>query len=139
MKRSLIFIVFLCCVLAPQLFRAKAVSGFVDHADVTWQTNGRRYHRHYTAPEKIQKLMYYLRALRPKGKADLDPEILAGTSCKIVLYYQNGYRQIYYLQADRYLSIDAHPWERVRPEQAEKLYPLLDEMPSDSLSAALTF
>lgn len=131
MKRFLIFMAFLCLLLSFNLFRAKAVTGFVTHADVTWQTENHRHHRHYNSPEKIQKLLYYLRALRPKGNADVDPEVLGGNTCKIVLYYQNGQRQIYYQQADRYLSVDSHPWERILPVQAEKLYPLLEEMPSD--------
>ena len=131
MKRFFIFLVSVCFLLSLNFFRAKAVTGFVTHADVTWHTESRRYHRHYTSGEKIQKLLYYIRALQPKGNASFDPEILAGTSCKIILYYQTGQRQIYYLQSDRYLSVDAHPWERVRQEQAEKLYPLLDEMNSD--------
>lgn len=130
-KRFLIFAFFVCLVLCLNLFRAKAVTGFVTHADVTWQTESHRHHRHYRSPEKIQKLMLYLRTLRPKGNADVDPETLGGNTCKIVLYYQNGQRQIYYQQADRYLSVDSRPWERIPQIQAEKLYPLLEEMPSD--------
>jgi len=130
-KRFLIFTAALCLLLTVYFFRAKAVTGFVTHADVTWQSQQHRHHRHYESPEKIQQLLYYLRSLRPKGNAKIDPETLGGNTCKIVLYYQNGQRQIYYQQADRYLSVDAHPWERIIPEQAAKLYLLLEEMPSD--------
>ena len=131
MKRLIIFGVFLGLFLVHYLFPAKAATGFVTHADITWQTEHHRHHRHYRSPDKIQKLMHYLRTLRPKGKADTDPEILSGNSCKIVLYYQNGQRQVYYQQADQYLSVDAHPWERILPAQAKKLYDLLEEMPGD--------
>ena len=131
MKRLLIFIIVLCVLLAGHFLRARAVSGFVEYADVNWQTEYGRHHRHYTSPEKIQKLLYYLRTLSPKGTATIDPETLSGNICKIVLYFQGGKRQIYYQKADRYLSIDAHPWERVQPVQAAKLYPLLEQMPSD--------
>ncbi len=131
MKRFFIFVSVLILLVGYYLFPAKAVSGFVSHADVTWQTEHHRHHRHYNSPEKIQKIMHYLRTLRPKGKADIDPEVLDGNSCKIVLYYQNGQRQVYYQQADQYLSLNSHPWERVQPVQAKKLYRLLEEMPSD--------
>lgn len=131
MKRLLIFITVLCLLLAGHFFRAKAVSGFVEYADVVWQTEHHRHYRHYTSPEKIQKLLYYLRTLRPKGTTDIDPETLSGSICKIVLHFPGGKRQIYYQQSDRYLSIDARPWERVQPIQAAKLYPLLEQMPSD--------
>ena len=131
MKRFLTIAVLICFLLGLNLFRARAVTGFVTHADITWQTPHHRHHRHYNSPEKIQKLLYYLRTLRPKGNAGIDPETRGGNICKIVLYYQNGVRQVYYQQDDRYLSIDAHPWERINPVQAEKLYGLLEEMPSD--------
>lgn len=130
LKRFLIFTAFLC-LLAGFLFRTKATTGFVTHADITWQTEHHRHHRHYRSPDKIQKLLLYLRTLRPKGNAHIDPEVLNGNTCKIVLYYENGEHQIYYQQADRYLSVDAHPWERISQIQAEKLYGLLEEMPSD--------
>ena len=130
-KRLLLITMLVCLLLSVHLLRAKAVSGFVSSADVTWKTGSIQHHRHYKSPEKIQKLLHYIRTLRPKGKADIDPEILGGNACKIILYYQNGQRQIYYQRSDRYLSVDAHPWERIKPEQAEKLYPLLEEMPSD--------
>jgi len=130
-RRLLIFTTAFCLLLAGHFFRAKAVTGFVTHADVTWQTEHHRHHRHYNSPEKIQKLLYYLRTLRPKGTADIDPETLGGNTCKIVLYFQGGKRQVYYQQADRYLSINARPWERIQPIQAAKLYSLLEEMPSD--------
>ena len=131
MKRFLIFAAALILLLGYYLFPARALSGFVTHADISWQTGLHRHHRHYNQPEKIQKLLHYIRALRPRGNAATDPEALGGNRCKIVFYYQNGQRQIYYLQADRYLSIDAHPWERVNPQQSAKLYRILEEMTSD--------
>lgn len=111
----------------------ESVPRFVTRIDVICHRENTTTLRHYTTQEKIEPVLICLRLLEPKGKADRDPERLIGDTYRIVLYLSNGGRSIYHLQADRYLSRDHHPWERVNEKQAQKLYPLLMRMASDHI------
>ena len=87
----------------------------------------------YTDPDKIESILLYLRHLKRKGTAQVDPERVEGDHYEILLHYSNGERRVYYQHADQYLSQDYKPWERINPEQAKNLLPLLKSMPSDIL------
>lgn len=87
--------------------------------------------RCYTQPHKMEPVLNYLRLLKYKGQADTDPERLTGDRFEITLYYSNGQSRIYRQRSNRYLSKNAHAWEKIDPEQARLLYPMLQSMPSD--------
>ena len=87
--------------------------------------------RHYTQPAKVTAILNYLRLLKTQGAADTDPEQLTGDRFEITLYYSDGQQRIYRQQSNRYLSKNARAWEKVDPQQAQLLYPMLLEMLSD--------
>lgn len=87
--------------------------------------------RCYTQPHKMESVLNYLRLLKNRGDADTDPERLLGDRFEITLYYSDGRHRIYRQRANRYLSKDSHPWEKIDPDQAQLLYPMLQSMPSD--------
>ena len=91
--------------------------------------------RQYTQPAKIGHVLRYLRWLDHGGIADTDPEQLTGSSFDITIYYSDGQTRIYRQRADRYLSKNCRPWEKIDPEQAHILLPLLRALPSDSSAA----
>ena len=87
--------------------------------------------RRYTRPEKLRPFLTYLRLLEYRGKAETDPERLQGSRIEIVVFYADGTRRNYRQQVNRYLSRDYHPWEKIDPNQAKFLQPLLQAIPSD--------
>ena len=91
-----------------------------------------RLERRYTRPEKLQPFLTYLRLLEYRAKAETDTERLRGSQIEIVVYYAEGARRTYRQQANRYLSRDCHPWEKIDPDQAKFLQPLLQAIPGDS-------
>lgn len=91
---------------------------------------------HYTQPQKMISVLNYVRLLEYRGKVDTDPEKIIGDSYKITVQLSDGRSHVYYQHAERYLSRDHHPWELIDPEQAQRLYPMLQEMPSDLADTA---
>lgn len=87
--------------------------------------------RHYTQSQKMEAILNYLRSLEYAGKAEVDPELLAGNAYQITVQLSDGSTQVYYQRADRYLSRNCAPWEKIDPEQATLLAPLLQDMQSD--------
>lgn len=87
----------------------------------------------YTHPKKMETILYYLRTLEDQGLAKTDPERIMGDSYRIYLTFSDGSRRVYYQQADRFLSKNAHPWHRINSTKASLLYPLLKSMPSDQI------
>lgn len=105
----------------------------VTQIDVTCQYGQAQLNRRYTASDKMELVLLYLRLLQRGSATDTDPEQLSGIHYKIVLHYADGKQRIYHQQSDRYLSENFKPWVQIDPEYAQKLMWLLLETPSDSL------
>lgn len=105
----------------------------VTRVDVACTRDGETIRRSYTAPEKLEAMLLYLRLLDPQGRADTNPEELVGTASEITLHFSNGQNRVYRQRGDRFLSKDAEPWQNIDREHAEKLYPLLLLMDSDTV------
>ncbi len=132
-KKILIFVL-LCFFLGgcqkappekPRLVTQVSISGTVQNAP---------FQAVYTKPEKMETVLYYLRGLNPRGKADTDPERIMGDRFKITVSLSDGSCQIYRQQADRFLSLDSRPWQRIDPKKGALLRPLLQSMPPDHSS-----
>lgn len=97
----------------------------VTRVDIDCRHAGIRIFRSYTETEQIEAVLDYLRLQRTLGRAETDPERIRGDSYVIEIHSSNGQRHIYRLRADRYLSKDNHPWQRIDPEYSGGLYALL--------------
>lgn len=130
---------YLLLLLVPTLlsgsgFRAleaASAPGLVTQVDVVCRREYSTLTRHYTQPRKIEPILNYLRLLTYHGRPDTDPERMAGNAYEITLHYASGRKSIYRQRAEQFLSKDGEPWERIRPEQASLLFPLLQNTPSD--------
>ena len=129
---------YLLLLLLPTLLSGSAlrrnstsVPSLVVQIDVVCRREYSTFTRHYTQPRKIEPILNYLRMLTYHGRPETDPERLAGNAYEITLYYVNGQTSTYRQRADRYLSKDGQPWEKLRPEQAGLLFPLLESTASD--------
>lgn len=103
----------------------------VTRVDVECRQGPVRQRRHYTDPVKMEWILNYLRMHRSLGPAQTDPDRLEGDSYTIFLELTDGSRLVYFQQADRYLSKDFHPWQKVDPAWGRSLYYLLQTLPSD--------
>ena len=88
----------------------------------------------YSDPRKMEAILYYLRSLEDLGAPDTDPERIMGDRFKITVSFTDGSQNIYRQQADRFLSYNSHPWQKVDPRKAGLLYPLLCGMEADHSS-----
>ena len=89
--------------------------------------------RRYTTNPKMEAMLLYLRLLKEKGRAQIDPERLDGARYTITVDYSDGKQNIYYQRGDGYLSRNSHPWQRIDPKQGRWLRPLLENTPSDEM------
>lgn len=104
---------------------------FVTGVHVQLKQEAETLERSYTDPQKMEVVLYYLRALRLREPTTIDPERLLGREFRIDLTYSDGSTRQIFQRADRYLSEDLKPWQAVEQSKAAFLYPLLQSMPSD--------
>lgn len=103
----------------------------VTQVDVTCSRDGQLLHRRYTAQEKMEPLLNYLRLLEPRGRARVDPERTRGNAYQITLHFSHGAPTVYYQRCERFLSKNRHPWQEVDSQFAGELYPILRDTPAD--------
>lgn len=111
-----------CCLLFGGCKAGQKPLRLVTKISITDQTG---FTHQYTQPQAIETILYYLRSLDTLGLPDTDPERIIGDHYRILLEYSDGQRSVYHQRANRFLSRDSHPWQKVSPQQAALLGPLL--------------
>lgn len=135
-RKICFFLSFLTTILlsgCSQLHTTEEAARVAVQIDVTCTRDGESVTRQYTTPEKLEAMLLYLRLLKPKERAQIDPEDYLGTVSKISVLLSSGEKRIYRIRADKFLSKDAAPWQVIDPAHAQQLYPLLLLMPSDPI------
>ena len=138
MKKQKLFLVFtFLCVLSgcskADTVEIKPVQyRVVEQIDISCCRSGVRQYFSYSTPQKMETILTYLRQLEYRGMAETDPERIRGDSYQITVRSSDGTFRRYRQRADCYLSRNNLPWEKIDTKQAQKLYPLLQEMPSDN-------
>jgi len=133
-KCTAIFLILLT-VLLPGCARKRTwtqpICSVVVRVDVESRNHEERIYRRYTDPKKVSAMLDYLRGLSPYMPADRDPERLTGENHTITVYSSDGTTRVYRQRANRYLSVDSQPWQRIDDTQAKKLYGFLLRNHSD--------
>ena len=86
----------------------------------------------FTAPEKMQKILYYLRRISPYGTPKDDPEQVQGSDFYITLSYSDQTKKTYQQRDDRFMRINDGPWKRIDPKRAPMLRQILSTISSDT-------
>lgn len=131
LQRLSILLFLLPVLLAGTVSAEGNALNIITQVQITCRKENTAITRRYVQPHKISAVLNYLRLLKSGGSANNDPEQLTGSSYEIVLQDAAGRRSIYRQRANRFLSKNAKPWERVSQEQASRLYYLIQAMPSD--------
>lgn len=118
-----------------QTRRAPTPVRLVTQVDVRYRHGQETLLRQYTAPEKMSCVLNYIRLLKGGGSPESDPEQTQGDVCKITLHLSDGSRRVYHQRAERYLSRDLTPWEKIDPELGKRLLPILESLESDIAQA----
>ena len=79
----------------------------------------------FTDQVQIERILNCLRLRQPRGKADQDPERLAGEVYRIDIHLSDGTHRVSYQRAEGYYSEDRHPWQRIGREDARGLRELV--------------
>ena len=122
--------VFLCLFLCCARVSAKGEERLVTQVQVRYEQGGAPLIRQYTQQGKMMAVLNFLRLCRFDGMPADDPEDPGGSRCQILLTLAGGGSRTYDLHAERYLSKDGSPWEKIRPPGS--LPKLLLLLPSDA-------
>lgn len=123
------------CLLCPLLTGCRAQTeeplALVNRIQISGHSHNAPFGAVYTNPSKMETLLFYLRGLNPHGTPNTDPERIAGDHYRISISFTDGTRHIYRQQANRFVSVDAHPWQKVDPQKGAMLPLLLGILPPD--------
>lgn len=103
----------------------------VEQIDVEFENGPIRVSRLYTDPEKMRRILNYLRLLSPSGLANENPDNRPGSHFRITLFHSDGCKRFYEQRADRFFSENNGPWMLINPQKAQELSLILGEMESD--------
>lgn len=95
---------------------------------------GQTLERVYHSPEKLHRLLYYLRKGQTKGYARVNPERILGDCSRIELQLSDGGKRVYLQRADRYLSVDLGRWKNIDESWGRRLYGMVLLIPSDPVA-----
>lgn len=126
-----LFLLFLPVFLTGTVRAEGSGASLITGVQVTCHRESTTVTREYVQPHKISAVLNYLRLLKCGGKADADPQQLAGDSFEILIYDAGGQQSVYRQRANRFFSKNNKPWVRISPAQASALYPLILSMPPD--------
>lgn len=90
-------------------------------------------------PEKMQKILYYLRKISPYGTPSDDPEQVQGSDFYITLCYSDNTKKTYQQRDDRFMRVDGGPWKRIDPKRAVMLSRILGALDSDTDATEVPF
>ena len=129
MKRIVILLLAVCCFTGCRYKENMPVYRVVTGVQVEYTRQGDTISREYTKPVSMQSVLTYLRILKPYGP--VYPEENTDSMCKIVLHYSQGPDSVYIQQGQQFLQKDGGSWEKIDPNRAGLLYPMLLLLPSD--------
>lgn len=112
---------------------APSVCRVVTGISVDFENRGLRASRYYTAAEKMQQVLNYLRIIDPYGHPEEDPETAEGSSFRITLSYSDGHQKVYLQKSDRFMKTDNGSWKKIDPDRALELGRILGQLESDTL------
>ena len=90
-------------------------------------------------PEKMQKILYYLRKISPYGTPANDPGQVQGSDFYITLRYSDNTQKTYQQRDDRFMRVDGGPWKRIDPKRAVMLSRILGTLDSDTDATEVPF
>ena len=88
-------------------------------------------YRIYTSDEKMRQILLFIRALRPKHNANMDPQLLDTPIVTISVTHRDGAVKQYHLRGRRFFRENEEQWKKVDSEALENLYQAIWNLPSD--------
>ena len=105
----------------------------VESIDIYYENGPLQFHRVYTASDKMQSLLNYLRLINPYGTPVENPETAEGSTFRIIMNYANGCQKTYLQKSDRFLLVEGQPWRNIDSKKAQELSRIVGVIESDLL------
>lgn len=90
----------------------------------------------YTSQASMERILSYLRRLKPYGKVEGCPETLSGENYRITVTLADGRQKVYKQVAKLYFCGADQYWRQIDPDAAEELSLLFEE--PDETNAVVT-
>ena len=133
MKMKIIILLLSLCLLTGCTPKSSQASfPLITKITVHYENQSIRGALHYTEDHKMQKILSYLRLLKPYGQPAENPDTVQGTLFQIILTHSGGDTTVYQQKADRYLKSGEDPWLCISPQKALELSLLLGYLEEDS-------
>ena len=132
---SMIFLSIAGCSHAPLRPSEPEEFRVVTQIDVLYQKEPLVSEGNFSDPEKMQKILWYLRSISPYGTPTDDPEQVSGSDFYITLHYSDNTKKVYQQRDNRFMRIDNGPWKRIDPKKAVMLSQILGTIDSDTPDA----
>ena len=114
---------------------AKRPMEYVTGITVDCHYRNRYLYRQYRDSDKLNVITDYLHNLNPRYLTrTVDPDNLTGDSCRIILSLSTGKTRVYHQKGNAYLSVDLHRWQKIRENDGNVLYHLVNHLESDPSS-----
>ena len=123
-----------CLLLTGCGQKAAPRVNLVTAVEVTWTRDGQTSQATYTQPGKIRRFLYYLRRQETAGYAQVKPEGMEGSMCRIRVYLSDGSVRVWRQRADRFVSVDYHRWKNLEAPWGKRIYLLLRLIPPDPVA-----
>ncbi len=111
----------------------------VTEITVTCETCTAFTRRYYNTPEKMQRILLYVRGIGPRFTPAEDPEALGGQTICITMTCADNSRKIYRQKDALYFQGGTGLWKQIDPAKGIDLWRLLHEMPSDPEDTPLIY
>lgn len=131
MRKGLVLWFLMLLMLSGCAARHETVYRVVTGVEVTVSHNAQVHTYRYTQPEKMSKVLNYLRSLRTYAPAPIAADTFRGDAFRIILERSDGTQVIYHQIADGYLQKDGGPWEATDEKHAANLLRLLQNLSPD--------
>lgn len=89
------------------------------------------YTRTYALPEKINAVVQYLNSLSLTENFSENPDEYEGMTFTITITYEDGRQNIVYHFGNMFVSDNTHDWLGMSYEEANHLYQIVQQNPSD--------
>ncbi len=130
-KKAIAVFALVCICLCGCEKNRPPLPAMVEKVDVYGNHQGAIVRRHYTDPQKMEKVLNLLRQFPYRGKTTLNPFTLPGDDFSITVSLSGGSRKVYHVQSTGFLCRPGGSWEKSDREVTERLLPILEDTPSD--------
>ena len=97
---------------------------------ITGQSEGETFHRYYDTPDKMRKVLHYIRNVSGGFNAQTDPSDSSRT-IRITTVHNDDTQKVYLQKENQYFQTGNEGWTQIDPELGASFWEWIRQIPSD--------